>query len=69
MIIESKLDRDTRLIGLVETNNIARSLKRIKASPNGHERERWKMAIYHAMFLAGCWPSELESVRKALGLP
>lgn len=69
MLTETKLDRETRLIELVETNNIARALKRIKAAPNGHERERWKIAIYHAMFLAGCWKSELEKVRIGLELP
>lgn len=69
MLIEPKADRETRLIELVETNNIARALKRIKNSPHGHERDRWKMAIYHAMQLAGCWKEEMAKVRQALELP
>jgi hypothetical protein len=69
MIIESKQAKETRHIQLVETNNIARALKRIKASPHGSDRDTWKMAIYHAMFLAGCWHSELQKVRQALELP
>lgn len=66
---EPRMDKETRVIELAETGNICRSLKRIKNSPNGHERERWKMAIYHAMQMAGCWREELEKVRIAFNLP
>lgn len=67
MLIERKLDRDTRLTELVEANNIARSINRIKRVSG--DRDKWKMAIYHAMFLSGCWKSELERVRQAFELP
>lgn len=67
MLIESKQAKETRLIELVETNNIARSLNRIKRISG--DREKWKMAIYHAMFISGCWKSELERVRQAFELP
>ena len=69
MFIETKLAKDTRLIELVETNNIARSIKRIMKSPTYGDRKRWKRAIHHAMALAGCFDSELEKVRQALELP
>lgn len=68
MFIENKLERQTRLIELVETGNISRSIKRIMRAP-GYDRKKWKYAIVHAMHLAECYDNEIEKVRQAFELP
>ena len=61
-------NRQTRLIELVETHNIAKSLTRIRKSP-GYGR-RLERALHHALSIA-CSGDEgmLERVRVALKLP
>lgn len=61
--------RETRLIELVETHNIARSIRRIKDAPGYYTDKRWQRALYHAMAIASCSDSELEAIRRAVQLP
>ena len=62
----SKQDRSTRKIELVETNNIALSLTRIKNTPGWCTDERRRRALYHASVMAG---SVSQAIREALKLP
>ncbi len=61
--------RDTRLNELVETHNLALSLKRLEeASP--HDTERWKRALYHAVCMQRVGDFQFRTrLRDALGLP
>lgn len=68
MLIDTKQERTTRQMELVETNNISRSIKRMMKN-RYYGRERWKRAIVHGMAIAGCYNSEVEAVRKAFQLP
>lgn len=68
-VLRLRQHRDTRKIELVETNNIAVSILRIRHAP-GYDSSRWKRALYHAMLMSYAGTSlEQELVRKALGLP
>lgn len=65
----AKQDRETRQIEMVETHNIALSLKRLNNVP-GYDSRRWKRALYHAMGLSSvAADSEVEKIRQAIGLP
>lgn len=70
MNLDSKQDRQTRQIELVETYNLMRSLKRISETP-GYGSQNWKRALYHAIAMSGCHGgfNEMEKIRQALGLP
>ena len=64
-----KQDRETRLNELVETHNLALSLRRLReAGP--YDNGRWKRALYHALGIAICADrTELGKIRAALTLP
>lgn len=63
----TKQQRETRMIELVETHNIALSLQRLTSSP--YSVGRWKRALYHALAMDGCaGRDELAKIREALGL-
>ena len=66
---ETKQERTTRQIELVETNNLLRSLKRLTES-QGYGSRNWKRAMYHALCMSGaCGDTELQRIREAIGLP
>ena len=65
----SKQDRETRKIELVETNNIALSIARIRNAPGYSSDQKWKRALYHAILMATESWSEQAKIREALGLP
>ena len=68
--LQTKQDRQTRMIELVETHNLLRSLVRIKNAPGFDDQgRRWKRSLYHAMSMAYVSNSTLEKVRIALELP
>ena len=70
MDIESKQDRETRQIELVETYNLMRSLKRLSKT-QGYGSRNWKRSLYHALAMSGtcAGDNELERIRQAMGLP
>lgn len=57
----------TRKVELVETDNIAKALKRVEDTPGGD----WKRALYHALAMSGVWRSheQIARIREALELP
>lgn len=60
--------RKTDRVELVETHNLALSLKRLQQCP--HDEGRWRRALYHAIGMSHSGTRELiEKVRQALGLP
>lgn len=65
---ESKQDRETRNIELVETGNIAKSLNRLQNAPAGCSAKR---ALYHAICMSYALTGfeERKLIREALGLP
>ena len=66
---ESKQERQTRNTELVETGNIAISLKRIqKVDAYGNGR-KWKRSLIHAVQMTGECDFTVEKLRVALGLP
>lgn len=67
-MITTKQNRETRQIELVETHNLALSLRRIKDSP-GYDNEKWKRCLYHALGMAYTDRAELEKIRVAMNLP
>ena len=65
----TKQQRDTRLNELVETHNLAISLKRLEESAP-HDMGRWKRALYHAICMQNCGDFSLRrKIREALDLP
>lgn len=67
--MNTKQQRQTRVIELAETHNIALSLKRIMNQGGGYDSERWRRALYHALGIAKA-PTEMQrKIREALGLP
>jgi len=69
MNLETKQERETRQIELAETNNLARSLKRL-GDAEGYGSRKWKRAVYHAIAMSQVsMDSELTKIREALGLP
>jgi len=67
--METKLDRETRRVELVETSNISRSIRRIKSAGGWDGNAQWKRAIVHAMAIAGAASDDIRAVREALKLP
>lgn len=54
---------------LVETHNLALSLKRLE-STGPHDTGRWKRALYHAMCMNCTGDFQMrQKIREALGLP
>ncbi len=68
-MITPKQERQTRQTEMVETHNIATSLKRLHNAP-GFDERRWKRALYHALGMSYV-PSNgvLEKIRQAMELP
>lgn len=60
--------RQTELIELVETHNIARSISRIKNAP-GWDQNRWRRTLYHALGMSHIDRSIIAKIREALELP
>ena len=65
----SKQERQTAIVELAETANIARSIKRIQNQSGGYDDDRWKRALYHALGMCHVGSSTLEKIRQGLGLP
>ena len=62
----TKLQRETRKIELVETDNLARSFSRL----NNGKFSSLNRALYHALSMSGCLDYEtLTAIREALKLP
>lgn len=62
------MKRSTDKIELVETQNIALSINRMRSGI--YDTERWKRALYHAALMTGCATrEELTAIREALKLP
>ena len=60
--------RETTLSELVETHNLANSLRRL-CGPT-YDGERWKRALYHALAMTSISNRQtLEKIRVALELP
>lgn len=69
MNLHEKKVRETRLIELVETHNLAMSLKRISDAPS-FDSNRWKRALYHALAMSYVTDrSTQEKIRVAMELP
>lgn len=65
----TKQQRQTSQIEVVETHNLAMSLRRLKNAP-GYDHERWKRALLHALGMSYCGDcSERKAVREALNMP
>ena len=66
----TKQNRQTRQIEMVETHNIALSLRRLYDS-GPYDSLRWKRAFYHALLMAHTSASfeEKALIRQALRLP
>ena len=65
----SRQDRETRKVELVETHNIALSLRRIQNAP-GYDNRRWKRALIHALGMAYVGSDEeRKKIREAVDLP
>lgn len=60
--------RLTRKIELVETHNMALSIRRIKES-SGCARDNWRRALYRALSMSCVGWDELQKIRIALNLP
>ena len=63
--------RSTEKIELVETHNIALSIRRIRDAPApGYNNENWKRALYHALLMtSGAGKLTIQRIREALELP
>ncbi len=62
----SKRKGSTDKVELVETHNLALSLKRLQEGP--YDNERWRRALYHAAGMT-CSRGTVEKLRIALELP
>ncbi len=61
--------KTTNRVELVETHNIALSLRRIMDMP-GYDPKNWRRALYHAIAMSFVSDgTELEKIRQAMGLP
>jgi len=68
-MLTPKQEKTTQLTELVETHNIALSLKRIRSAP-GYDDARWRRALYHALAMSYVASnSELEQIRVAIKIP
>lgn len=67
-MMTTKQARETRRAELVETHNIALSIKRLQEVA-GHDAMRWRRSLYHALGMNYIDTRVMEEVRKALGLP
>jgi hypothetical protein len=67
--MSERQQRKTSRVELVETGNIAISLRRMEgASP--YDAYRWRRALYHALAMSGAATQvELTKIRSALELP
>mgnify|MGYP001568639483 FL=1 len=65
----TKQQRETRLIEMGETHNIALALMRVnEAAP--YDTARKRRALYHALLMSdGFGSEELSKIRQALSLP
>lgn len=62
--------RSTDKIELVETQNIALSLRRCGEIPNAYNDSPARRALYHAVCMVGVFsPEERKALREALKLP
>lgn len=69
-MLETKQQRSTRQIEMVETHNIATSLHRLRNAPAGYDGDRVKRVLYHAIAMkGGLTNAELGNIRVAMGLP
>jgi len=66
---ESKHQRETRNIELVETGNLAISIARLRKVPSDFQDRRWRRALVHAVQMVGTSDITVEAIRRALGLP
>lgn len=60
--------KNTEMIEMVETHNIALSIKRMR-SAGPYDTDRWKRALYHALGLCDISRPIQEKIRQALELP
>lgn len=63
----SKQATQTRQIEMVETHNLALSIKRLKDAPG--DSNKWRRALYHALAMSYIPQTELENIRKSIELP
>jgi len=68
--MNTKLECQTRKVELVETDNIARSLRRIANGPGYDRDSAKKRALYHAVCMTNSFGGqERANLRVALNLP
>jgi hypothetical protein len=64
------MKKTTDKIELVETHNLALSLRRLKNIPDSWNQEAVRRALYHAVCMTGCFDlSEQTQIREAIKLP
>ena len=62
-------EQETRLIEMVETHVLTRSLIRLNQAPS-YDSARWKRAFYHALLLSGVTNYDMAGkIRVAMELP
>lgn len=66
-MINTKQKKNTNLIELVETHNLANAILRLKSAP-GYQ-SKWERSLYHALAMAFVDAGMLERIRIALRLP
>ena len=59
----------TEHVELVETHNLALSIKRLQSGSPSYDNERWKRALYHAVCMTVSNYSTKQKIREALELP
>jgi hypothetical protein len=63
------MKRRTDKTELVETHNLALSLRRLYNGQGGYDDGKWKRALYHALAMGGnVGNTMLKAIREALGL-
>ena len=65
--MSTKRLRETTLNELVETHNIALSIRRLRGAP--YDDGRWRRALYHALCMEIVGWEERKLIREALKLP
>lgn len=64
----TRQEREIHQVELVETYNIANSLRRINDQPNWNHK-KWKRALYHALSMSEvCDGPKLTAIRTAMEL-
>ena len=63
------MSRHTDKLELVETHNIALSIRRLRSGNGGYDEGRWKRALCHAVWIEITNYNDRKRIREALELP